>query len=170
MNSIIKCLLVAFLMLTALPLPAQENNTINSPQMVSQLSDGRMLLHASTGKASGTEIAYMPEWKAFGWFRSDGKVEWEAIVDRSGRYSVYLEWSVSDEEAGKGFILQTGKQTIKGKVERSGSWETFKKIYIGNLKLKKGSHHFIFKPETDFGKGALLDLREIELAPVQAKN
>ena len=43
----------------------------------------------------------MPEWKAFGWFTAADKVEWDIETARKGKYEVYLDWSVSDEEAGK---------------------------------------------------------------------
>lgn len=130
--------------------------------------DNTISLHALTAKISGTEIAYMPEWKALGWFRADGVAEWHVAVGKSGKYDVFLEWSVSDEEAGKGFLLLAGDEKLTGKVAKSGSWETFKKVKIGHMSLKKGTTHFVFKPEKNFGEGALLDLREIVLVP--AKN
>lgn len=142
---------------------AQQN--ANIPQIVRQAEDGKITLHSSTGLATGSEIAYMPEWKAFGWFRADGKVEWDVIVTKGGRYEVVLEWSVSDEEAGKKFVLQADREELAGVVPKSGSWETFKSQPVGYIKLKAGKKKIIFKPLTNFGEGALLDFREILLVP-----
>jgi hypothetical protein len=156
-------LLVACLLCISSSLFAQNEKQ----KVIKPGSDNSISLHAVTAKISGTEIAYMPEWKALGWFRNDGVAEWHVAVKKAGKYDVFLEWSVSDEEAGKGFVLLAGSQKLTGKVEKSGSWETFKKVKIGEMNLKKGVTHFVFKPEINFGAGALLDLREIVLVPVK---
>lgn len=162
-----KFALLLCLVITVNILKAQQNKQVNNPQTVFQASDGTISLHASTGHASGTEIGYMQEWKAFGWFRSDCKVEWSVIVTKAGRYEVLLEWSVSDEEAGKRFLLQASRHSLKGNVLTTGSWEIFKKEPIGYIDLRAGKQQITFKPQNNFGAGALLDLREISLIPVK---
>src|SRR5690606_3075437 len=97
-----------------------------------------LVLDARRGIAVGPEIKYMPEWKAFGWFHAKDRAEWDVDVTQAGNYEVTLEWSVSDKEAGKGFILETGQHQLKGVVGKSGSWETFKKGVIGHIRLEKG--------------------------------
>ncbi|MGZ5135772.1 MAG: hypothetical protein ACXWCG_11500, partial [Flavitalea sp.] len=113
------------------------------------------------------EIKYMPEWKAFGWFTAADLVEWDIEGMKKGKYDVYLEWSVSDEEAGKPFVLKAGNQQLKGKVGQTGSWEKFKSEKIGTIQLGAGRQKLIFRPATAFEKGALLDLREIKLVPIK---
>ena len=78
-----------------------------------------------------------------------------------------LVWSVSDEEAGKQFLLEAGKQKLIGIIDPSGSWETFKSKNIGSIKLKAGRQKIIFKSNKPSDKGALLDLREIKLRIVK---
>ena len=131
--------------------------------------DGIFRLSAEKGKAIGPDIKYMPEWKAFGWFRSKDRVEWDVLVKNSGEYDVFLEWSVSDEEAGKPFVLIAGRKELKNKVAKTGSWETFKSIKIGSIRLSKGRQSVIFKPASEFTEGALLDLREVKLVPLRTK-
>ncbi len=109
----------------------------------------------------------MPEWKAFGWFTALDQVEWEVEIFKAGKYDVFLEWSVSDEEAGKSYVFETGAEKVSGKVEKSGSWETFKSKKIGKVNLSEGLQKMVFKAGTDFEKGALLDLREIKLVSVK---
>jgi peptidoglycan/xylan/chitin deacetylase (PgdA/CDA1 family) len=142
-------------------------DTMNIPGIVRASPDGTYNLTAEKGKASGPEIKYMPEWKAFGWFTAADKVEWAVEAERSGKYDVFLEWSVSDEEAGKPFVFDTGKQQLTGTVGKTGSWETFKSEKTGQIELSAGHHTMIFKPGSEFGEGALLDLREIKLVPVK---
>lgn len=136
-------------------------------RVIEALPDGSLLLHAEDGRALGEAIEYMPEWQAYGWFTSTSRVEWDVEVERGGKYDVYLEWSVSDEEAGKPFSFTAGDAEITGVVERTGSWLTFSIKNIGQMDLEPGHSSMAFKPTSDFPEdGALLDLRGIYLVPV----
>ncbi|MCC5935905.1 MAG: polysaccharide deacetylase family protein [Lunatimonas sp.] len=142
-------------------------DTTNLPQLVRAAPDGKLHLTAENGSGVGPRIEYMPDWRAFGWFTGKDQVVWELDAPRSGTYQAILEWSVSDEEAGKGFVLESEVDAIRGRVERSGSWETFKTLSIGKLNLEGGYNKVVFRPEEDFGSvGALLDLKQITLIPV----
>ncbi len=94
-------------------------------------------------------------------------MEWDIEAIKKGKYEVYLEWSVSDEEAGKPFVLEAGNQQLKGKVGQTGSWEKFKTQKIGIIRLLAGRQKIVFKPNVTFEKGALLDLREVKLIPLK---
>src|SRR6476661_2740560 len=74
-------------------------------------------LTAENGKPLGPDIKYMPEWKAFGWFTAKDSVEWDVDVPAAGDYNVQLEWSVSDEDAGKEFILIAANDKLTGIVD-----------------------------------------------------
>ncbi len=137
-------------------------DTVNNPSLVTPQS-GILRLTAENGKPFGPEIKYMPEWKAFGWFTAKDSVVWEVEVPEAGQYKVQLEWSVSDEDAGKEFILIASTDNLTGRVDKSGSWETFKTKDVGTIDLIKGTQKIIFRSETKFDKGAILDLREIQL-------
>ena len=82
-----------------------------------------------------------------------------------------MEWSVSDAEAGKSFVLEVEGNSLKGTVGKSGFWETFRRDMIGNIRLQSGVQKIIFRPSGKFGADhALLDLRELVLEPVVSKN
>ncbi len=140
-------------------------DTLNMPQLVRVSTDGQLRLTAENGRGIGPDIKYMPDWKAFGWFTAKDSVVWEADVPEEGTYAVMMEWSVSDEEAGKSFVLKSEGESISGTVGKSGSWETFREIPIGQIRLKKGYNRLVFKAAEDFEGGALLDLRSIRLVP-----
>ncbi len=146
-------------------------STINEPSKVSPSQDGSLQLSAQFGKGVGPKIAYMPEESSFGWFTAADLVEWEVQVEQPGKYEVYLEWSVADAESGKPYMLKAGNQELHGKVEKTGSWQTFKTKKIGTIKLDAGIQKLIFKPtlkfETVGDKGALLDFRKLTLVPVK---
>jgi hypothetical protein len=74
-----------------------------------------------------------------------------------------MEWSVSDEDAGKEFILIADKDQLTGIVDKSGSWETYKTKDVGSINLEQGKQKFIFRSNTKFDEGAILDLRSLKL-------
>ncbi len=138
---------------------------LNIPQIVRVSKDGNLKLTAEKGMGIGPDIKYMPDWNAFGWFTAKDRVEWDVVLHKADRYEVWMEWSVSDEESGKEFVLEAGENKIKGKVGKSGSWETFKKVSLGQIKLEEGYNKIVFKPSDEFKGEALLDLRELILIP-----
>jgi hypothetical protein len=142
---------------------------ISKPKSINQQADGSIRLTAENGTPIGPNIKYMPEWRAFGWFTGMDLVEWDVLVNKEEYFNVFLEWSVSDEEAGKEFILEAINDTLMGKVAKSGSWETYKIEKIGKIKLQEGQQKILFKSKTNFDTGALLDLRELKLIPVGEK-
>jgi hypothetical protein len=138
-----------------------------NPSLVRVEKKGTLRLSAEKGKAIGPEIKYMPEWRAYGWFTAADRVEWQVQVPESGPYEVSIEYSVDNLEAGKQFILFSSTANLKGIVARSGSWETYKLVKVGSIKLSKGIQKITFKSHTKFAKGAILDLREIRLVKVK---
>ncbi|MFD2202002.1 polysaccharide deacetylase family protein [Shivajiella indica] len=141
-------------------------DTTNIPELVRADLGNQLILTAEKGRGIGPDIKYMPDWKAFGWFTSKDKVVWDVAIPSDGEYEAWLEWSVSDEEAGKEFLFQAGNESIRGTVEKSGSWETFKKKSIGKMTLRAGYVQMEFKPAVEFEEEALLDLKEIILKKV----
>jgi len=142
-------------------------DTVNKPELVTAQVDGSLLLTAENGKPIGPDIKYMPEWKAFGWFTAADRVEWDVDVTHPGEYEVQLEWSVSNEEAGKEFLLESKDSRLSGVVGQSGSWETYKNEKVGKIKLSADKQKIVFRSNTKFDKGALLDLRQIKLVTVK---
>ena len=122
-----------------------KTGIINRPKLIRSEADGSLMLTARNGNAQGPEIKYMPEWAAFGWFTSGDRVDWDVDVKRKGEYDVVLEWSVSDEEAGKEFLLEAKGQKLTGIVAPSGSWETYKIEKIGSIKLRPGRQKIVFR-------------------------
>lgn len=145
------------------PAPAELAGTPRQT-VVRPDENGTLVLTAEKGLPVGPSIKYMPEFKAYGWFRNQDRVEWLVDVKTAAAYTATLEWSVSDEEAGKEFALESDNAKITGIVEKSGSWETFKTANIGTIELPAGQQKIVFKPNEDFDSTkALLDLRQITL-------
>lgn len=135
----------------------------HEPLPIQSDADGNFVLKASLGKGDGPKIEYMPEWKAYGWWTSRDSVVWNIDVRKSGKYLIELEWSISDEEAGKPMVFQIGEKQIIKTIHSSGSWETFKKIQLGILDITKGKHKVIVKPKDQNAKGHFMDLKTLNL-------
>lgn len=80
---------------------------------------------------------------------------------------IWVEWSVSDQEAGKEFLVSVSSQNLQGNAEKTGSWETFQQKHLGILRLDKGYQRLTFKSANPAVEGPLLDIRKISLVPVQ---
>ena len=137
----------------------------NQLKTVKAEADNRYVLWAADAESVGPNIQYMPEWKAFGWFNTEDEAHWDVQVDKAGKYKAYLEWTVDDARSGKTFILEGERNKIKGVVQKTGSWFTFRTAMIGTIKLKSGLNRLTFKSGNKKEEGAMLDLRKIVLVP-----
>lgn len=144
-----------------------ERAATNQLSKIEKSDDGNYYLTSAKAGAAGQSIKYMPEWKAFGWFNTTDQAEWEVETDQTGKYDVYLDYSVSDAEAGKSFVFESGSKKLKGKLGTTGSWYTYSKKKLGTLTLSKGTHKMVFKSNNTAEKGAMLDLSELVLVPVK---
>jgi hypothetical protein len=152
----------------AVPRSGPDKKAPTEPKQIAQDAEGVMTLSARHAKIVGKSpsLAYMPEWQALGFWQSPDHAEWDVDVSKAGTYEVLMEWSVDDQNGGKPFVLEAGKQRIEGKVPSTGNWERFKIQKIGEVTLEPGTYKFAMKPNGEF-KGALMDLRELRIQPPQ---
>lgn len=142
-----------------------ERPETNHQKLIRQSADGTYYLSSWLADSKGEHVKYMPEWKAFGWFNTQDRVMWKADIAKAGKYDVYIEYSVSDESAGKHFVLEAGKKKLKGTVEKAGSWFTYKTKKIGTVHLRKGTKNFVLKSGAKNEEGSMFDLKEVKLVP-----
>ncbi|WP_339901698.1 polysaccharide deacetylase family protein [uncultured Cyclobacterium sp.] len=145
---------------------AEMEGSLNIPGITRPMENETVYLPAEKAKGMGPDIQYMPEWNAFGWFTAKDKVVWDIDLPKKGTYEVWMEWSVSDEEAGKPFIISSGDQTLQGQVKPSGSWETFIKTKVGELSMEEDYNNIIVSAAEVFDQGALMDLKALILVPI----
>ena len=133
----------------------EMEGSLNIPGITRPIENETVYLPAEKARGMGPDIQYMPEWNAFGWFTAKDKVVWDIDLPKKGTYEVWMEWSVSDEEAGKPFIISSGDQTLQGQVKPSGSWETFMKTKVGELSMEEDYNNIIVSAAEVFDQGAL---------------
>lgn len=145
------------------PCVSSASDTINVPMIVRPLTDGTLLLRAEYGRPIGPKIKYMPKLRVYGYFTAADAVEWDVEVGQDAMYDVYMEWAISDEEAGKEFLFEAGEEQVKGTIASTGSFYTHKTEKIGSMQVEKGKQKMAFKAASNFEKGELVDLRGIWL-------
>lgn len=133
------------------------------PLPIHETIDGDLHLRAALGKGYGPKIEYMADWKAYGWWTANDSVVWNIDVAKPGKFDAWLEWSISDEEAGKMVEFHFGDQIISKIIPTSGSWETFQAMDLGVVELKPGRHRVVVKPADPNAEGHFMDVRTIRL-------
>lgn len=146
---------------------AEDRAKTNQPAVIRQQPDGSYDLVSWLASTKGDQIKYMSEWKAFGWFNTTDQSIWDVDIASSGKYDVYVEWSVSDDAAGKSIEFGTANRKLKAKVEKTGSWFTYRTKKIGTLRLKQGKETMVLKSGAPREKGPMFDLRRVLLIPVK---
>ncbi|MGJ7029637.1 neutral/alkaline non-lysosomal ceramidase N-terminal domain-containing protein [Niabella hirudinis] len=139
----------------------------NHQELVQKEADGSYRLSSWLAGTEGNRIKYMPEWKAFGWFDAKDKAIWNVDIAKAGRYDVYLDWSVSDANAGKSFEVAAGNKKIKSKADKTGSWFTYRTKKAGSIQLPQGKTTIELKSGNATEQGSMFDLRELRLVPAK---
>jgi len=62
-----------------------------------------------------------------------------------------------------------GQPPIKGTVAGTGGWDKYQKKKIGTVQLTSGRRRITMRPDGPMTRPALLDLRAVELIPVDDK-
>jgi hypothetical protein len=158
--------LIAFVR-SAGPAPQRKSIEGNHPQLVLPTSDGKLQLLPDTAEITGSKITVERQYGNLGqWSGEDDQATWQMQPARAGTYDVYIHYACDDASAGNTLIIQLGTQQIAVKVEGTGNWDTYRRIKVGDLKLSAGRQHLTARPQTPL-RGALLDLRAVELWPVR---
>jgi alpha-L-fucosidase len=61
----------------------------------------------------------------------DNYASWKARIAKPGKFTVQLDYACDAQMAGSEYTLAIGDQTLTGKVENTGGWETFKTVTLG---------------------------------------
>jgi putative membrane-bound dehydrogenase-like protein len=141
----------------------------NNPATVKAVK-GEYALLATTAAIYGGEIAF--EGKPFDnvgmWHGKDDRVAWTVEVEKAGEYDVWLDWACADESAENAYVLDGGKEPLRGKVKATGGWDRYRQEKVGTVALAAGTQRLGLRPDGELRR-ALMDLRGIRLVPAGAK-
>ncbi|HEX5271387.1 MAG TPA: PVC-type heme-binding CxxCH protein, partial [Gemmataceae bacterium] len=135
----------------------------NTPVPV-KAAKGEYALLATTAAIYGGEIAF--EGKPFDnigmWHGKDDRVSWTVEVEKAGEYDVWLDWACADESAGNAYVLDGGKEPLRGKVKATGGWDRYRQEKVGTVMLAAGTQRLALRPDGELRR-ALMDLRGIRI-------
>jgi alpha-L-fucosidase len=129
-----------------------------------QDADGTMVLpaplaeiHGSTAqvesKGGQPNIGY--------WTNARDWVSWQFKIGKGGRFDVMA--TVATPAQSSRFEVAVGEQKLTAQVEKTGDYETFKTVKLGQVQLEKGTHELSIKPMR--GAWQAINLRSVVLKP-----
>ncbi len=181
--------LIAFIR-ADVPPPQRKTFEGNKPELVTPLGDGTIRLYPTNCEIYGVDIVMEKQYGNLGfWTSEEDHAVWTVEIpetpggkagergDSSPRsYSVRLTWACANDSAGNNFVVQFGEPdgvsprriVLTGTVQGTGTWDDYKSATIGQVNLPAGHHTVTFRSAGKI-KGALLDLKELRLAPAVRK-
>ncbi len=140
----------------------------NRPQTVVQNPDGSIHLVASVAAVYGPTLTFEPALGNLGnWHNSGDHASWTFQVDRPGTFTVSMDWACADDSAGNMFQIRADDITFRAMVGPTGSWSSYRSLFLSELRLQAGVHRLDMSPVGQL-KGALADVRSINLTPSTA--
>ncbi|HSU68715.1 MAG TPA: hypothetical protein VLJ39_17675, partial [Tepidisphaeraceae bacterium] len=138
----------------------------NVPKTVASTSATTpILLTATTCEIRGTSVVYEPKYGNLGfWHGEDDNAVWSVQPATPGKYEVWVDYACDPANAGNAFSIRMGSQTLTGKVESTGSWDTYRRAKVGTLDLGVGPERITFRSAGPI-HGYLCDLKGLELVP-----
>jgi putative heme-binding domain-containing protein len=139
----------------------------NRPALVKPDSEGVLKLLASNAEVYGPSLVLEKQYGNLGyWTSADDRAVWQVEVPRAGKYVVWLEYACDPGAAGNAFALEAGEAKVTGKVAGTGRWDVYKRARVGVLALGPGRQQVVMRAAGPL-KGALIDLKGIELVPAR---
>ena len=143
----------------------------NSPQLLRPSNSGQIELPAANAAIFGGDIIYETEspFRNIGyWHSADDYVAWSFMIEDSGEYEVWLDYSCDDTTAGNLLRLEGGDPVTTIVIGGTGGWNKYRQVCLGSLHFAAGRNQLIARAADRLRGSALLDLRTIVLAPVGA--
>jgi putative membrane-bound dehydrogenase-like protein len=139
----------------------------NKPEVVRVSINGRLQCLATNCRIYGPTLVFEEKYGNLGYWQSEeDRAEWTIESAQPGRYRVSLDYACPDDVAGDAYLLSVAGQELSGRVESTGSWDNYRSKAIGEIDLPAGSIELQFRSVGPL-RTALIDLREIRLAPVE---
>lgn len=149
------------------PPPQRKTFEGNKPELVTPLGDGTIRLYPTNCEIYGVNIVMEKQYGNLGfWTSEEDHAIWTVEIPQAGKYAVRLTWACANDSAGNGFVVQAGPARITGSVQGTGTWDDYKSATLGEVNLPAGRHTVAFRSAGKI-KGALIDLKELRLAPAR---
>ena len=131
--------------------------------------NGVIVLPASDAMVDGVQLRFepLPHKNTLGfWVRKEDSARWEFTVEKAGNYKLEILQGCGTGSGGADVAFAVGDQELVWKVQDTGHFQNFVLRSPGELKLVPGRHTLTVRAKTKPG-GAVMDLREVRLLPVE---
>lgn len=140
-------------------------------EVVAQLADGRIVLHARDVHVHGTTVRYEPQphKRTVGyWTKLEDWVSWEFDVHEPGWFEVAILQGCGTGSGGSEVEFVFHGQTLPVVVQETGGFQNFVNRSIGKVHFdREGRFDLAVRPKTKPGL-AVMDLRSVTLQPIRA--
>ncbi len=150
-------------------LPAAPRKTFpgNQPDVVRPGKDRVLKLPASKAAVYGPHLVFEEKYANLGyWSSPQDHAVWTLELPQGATFDVWIEYACDDAVAGNAFVLGAAGQELSGKVAGTGSWDHYRRVRVGTLTLPAGRHELTMRSQSAV-RGALIDLKEIQLLPAR---
>lgn len=117
---------------------------------------GRGPLSATDGEDAEYSVGF--------WDNPEASLQWQMTVPNAGKYRVNLTYGNGNDV--NDFSFSAGDQKLTGKTAKTGGWETWKTMNLGEVTLPAGESTFTLSPEATLS-GGLMDFKLLRLVPVK---
>ncbi|MBI3864601.1 MAG: HEAT repeat domain-containing protein, partial [Planctomycetia bacterium] len=149
------------------PLPVRKEFGGNEPRPVVTDADGSLLLSVADCEIYGSTLIFEPQHKNLGfWSSIDDQAVWHVDVARAGKYAVEFDWACDSSVKGNPWQIAVAGETITGRVESTGNWDTYRRAKVSELTLPAGKLRLVMSAASK-PQGAMIDLKSIRLTPVK---
>jgi hypothetical protein len=139
----------------------------NHPRLVKAGPGGTITLSAADAEIYGDRLIFEARHGNLGyWMAANDRAVWRFEAAGPGKYAVWLDWACAHDSAGNVLEIHLGSQRIQHQVGGTGTWEDYSWKKLGDLALTAGTNRLEVRPAAA-PRGALFDLRRIELRPLE---
>jgi hypothetical protein len=126
------------------------------PQDAKRLGEGLQLKKIGEGEDAETSVGF--------WDNQGASLQWKVAVPTAGKYGVNLTYGNGGTD--NDFIFSAGDQKLNGKTVRTGGWEIWNTVQIGEVSLPAGESTFTLSPGAILS-GGLMDFKLLRLVPIK---
>lgn len=137
----------------------------NNPQVVRAKAGNQLSLEASLARIYGASAVFERRYENIGyWQGEDVRAVWDVEIPADLKYDIVIDYACPPDTAGNTVRVEIGSAVVKGRVQSTGSWDDYRQLVVGNVRLKKGSAVLTVRGQSPL-KNYLFDLRTVRLAP-----
>jgi hypothetical protein len=137
-------------------------------QRIKQAADGTLTILAIDADIQGHRAKIEKKganpWNIGYWTDAKDIAVWQATIDRPGKFSVDLEYSLAPNSKGSEIAIEFGGKKIAVQLDAGKDFLDFKTVTVGEIELPAGPVTVTVRPVKKPGL-AVMDLRQIVLKP-----